>query len=131
MSKIMKTPGHVFLLNCLLILAFVTAGISPACHFTNGKATYIEICSGLELKTIKVMDDESPLGDENHHEHADYNPCAFCFSSSHLKLAATGQISIDAVSYDQVRLFDFIDYHTHAHHAQAPFAPRAPPLLSI
>jgi hypothetical protein len=127
----MNRTGHVFLLNCLLILAFITAGISPACHFINGKTSYIEICSGLELKTIKVTEDESPLDHKSSHNYADNNPCAFCFSSSYLKLAAAGKISFDHVSYDQTQHFDFIYHHTHSHHDQAPFAPRAPPILTI
>lgn len=73
-----------FYIHILAALAFILTGISPACEFISGKATFheIEICAFEGIKTIKVADEQAPKQD-----HKAKQDCGFCFAQSHLKLA--------------------------------------------
>ena len=73
-------------LNAVLIIAFVTMGISPACHFINGADAngYIEICTDEdEVQRITLAEAGfAPKPKPAHnHEHAQPD-CAFCFAAS-------------------------------------------------
>lgn len=81
-----------FYTNILLILAFLTSGISPACQFISGATSIIEICAADgTLKTIELPADQSPLPQEpsNKHKTNFGTDCAFCYSASNLKTLKT------------------------------------------
>lgn len=61
----------------LIVLAIVTASISPACAFINGSSKdFIEICSGDSTKTIPAPDNS-----QHHNKQADaHEQCAFCLN---------------------------------------------------
>lgn len=78
-------------LHLFFILAFVLAGISPACKFISGEKTFMEICfSDGSLKRVEVPEeyriltakaDKTPQN--NGHAHKD-SDCGFCFAQSSL-----------------------------------------------
>jgi len=70
----------------LLILSFVTAGISPACAFVSGHASLIEICAADgTMKTVSLTETQtglkaSPaLPQDKPHKNQE---CQFCFTAS-------------------------------------------------
>lgn len=76
--------------HLLLIAAFVTAGISPACAFISGGQSLIEICAADgSVKTISVPAAQSPLAVAGqsapapapHHSQLK-DQCAFCFTAA-------------------------------------------------
>ncbi|MCC6599004.1 MAG: hypothetical protein IT559_09485 [Alphaproteobacteria bacterium] len=75
----------------LMILALVSAGVSPACAFISGKVSQIEICGADgNIKTLTVNADGTPAapsGSQNHETAK--KKCAFCFSSSLGKYASS------------------------------------------
>lgn len=73
----------------LLIFAFVTLGVSPACAFINGEKNWIEICSANgDIKRVQVDADSTPLPQDGNHEnhHAEQFDCGFCFAFGHMKV---------------------------------------------
>jgi len=65
----------------LLILAFATMGISPACAFVSGKMS-VEICKSdgsVEVVQLDLGDDQ-PLDADHHSAQKD---CMFCFAAAH------------------------------------------------
>lgn len=116
-------------IHCLVILAFLTVGISPACKFISGQMSDIEICTPDGLKTIQVAQDQTPEPAKPDHEnHKKQDDCAFCFAQSHLKLAKAEppalHISVSfSKSYNHVHRGGF---HTARYSLSQP---RAPPIL--
>ncbi len=78
-------------LHLFFILAFVLAGISPACKFISGEKTFMEICfSDGSLKRVEVPEEyrvltakaeKAPQNDGHAHKESD---CGFCFAQSSL-----------------------------------------------
>lgn len=119
-------------IHTLLIFAFVTLGVSPACAFTGGAKHWIEICAADgTLKRIKVDAAQSPFSDETQQEQEPllsyYQDCAFCFSQAHLKaLGAREQnVALPALLTGYVKLSSGIS----ALHSleRTPAQARAPP----
>ncbi|MBI1300793.1 MAG: hypothetical protein GC137_03950 [Alphaproteobacteria bacterium] len=75
-------------LSFLLILAFATAGISPACNWVSGKTMLMEICTADgTVKTIEVSAAEYGFEEEKPQQITHLkNDCAFCFSFDHQTL---------------------------------------------
>jgi hypothetical protein len=64
----------------LLILAFATMGISPACAFISGKMD-VEICKSdgsVEIVQLDLGGEQQPAPD-----HVSMKDCLFCFASAH------------------------------------------------
>lgn len=79
-------------LHLFFILAFVLAGISPACKFISGEKSFMEICfSDGSLKKIEVPAEYNALlakagqtQQQKQGSHEKGNDCAFCFAQSSL-----------------------------------------------
>ncbi len=77
---------------CLLIFAFLTSGISPACQFISGGKNFIEICAfDGTLKRVEVPADQTPFDEpqEDNKSHYSNNDCAFCFAQHNQKTKPT------------------------------------------
>lgn len=73
----MKTLNQ-HIVACLLVLGFLTAGISPACHFVNGQMMSIEICKADgSVETIEVATGEEQ-GTPSQHQSKD--ECMYCYA---------------------------------------------------
>ena len=119
-------------LHIVLIFAFLTAGISPACAFiSGGNGQFIEICAadGL-LKRIKVSDDYQPLGEESQRPLPSHSykktDCSFCFTNAHMDKNLSyhkGQIFefFSSEEASDLDIYGFSDVFSHY------FNPRAPP----
>lgn len=95
---------HARILHIFFVLAFVLAGISPACKFISGEKTFMEICfSDGSLKRVEVPEEYRVLTakaektpEDRSHAHKD-SDCGFCFAQSSLSkntLTATAAILI-------------------------------------
>lgn len=75
----------------LLLLGFLTAGISPACHFVSGKFL-MEICTAEgDIKTVEV-----PVEDRQSRHAKKNSECMFCFASTNLKLVKASVMQVEA-----------------------------------
>lgn len=86
-----------FFIHFFVILALVTAGISPACAFIGGQKGWIEICaSDGTVQKIRVSEDFLPVSQDEQvpsggHESA-MDDCAFCFLSANGKSLITSTL---------------------------------------
>lgn len=91
-------------LQCLMILALVTAGVSPACAFISGKMTMIEICGADGLMKVSVPADQAPdTGDE----HPQTYDCGFCIAQVTGKALTTPDTAIIDFSHVYADQFAF------------------------
>lgn len=133
-------------LNCrtlvafIMIFAFVSAQISPACAFVSGRGGMIEICAeDGSIQTIQVsaqydisalLSKKDTTGDHDHRPKDMSKECSFCFAQSHM---AKGQISAPLTfsapaPSDMMRIgAGTIVYSSYS---GGSFQPRAPPALS-
>lgn len=106
----------------LLILAIVTAGISPACAFTNGSAqNFIEICSGNNTKNIP-----NPNSSDNPEEQVNLNDsCPFCLNHFNVHALINEEVIITKQSLATTAPI----YEADSHHSISLNNPnaRAPP----
>lgn len=77
-------------LRLFFVLAFVLAGISPACKFISGQKSFMDICfSDGSLKRVEVPAEYNPLmaradtSQQQEDRHKDHD-CSFCFAQSSL-----------------------------------------------
>ncbi|MCB1784052.1 MAG: DUF2946 domain-containing protein [Alphaproteobacteria bacterium] len=113
-----------------LILAVVTAGISPACRFISGQQRdLIEICSA--DGTAKVIEVASHKGSEapSEHHHNKKDDCAFCFTQTHVAKGHFDSPVLPVPEHETVhvkldRKIFFLQSPTSQHQ------PRGPPVLS-
>ncbi len=82
-----------FLLNLIMMLAFIGAGISPACKFISGEL--VEICGPNGIETVRLAADEIPPDAPDHHKSAS-EQCAFCFTGSHIKTMGAQAATVEA-----------------------------------
>jgi hypothetical protein len=81
----------------LVILALVSAGISPACAFISGKTSLIEICTADgAIKTVAVTEDGRQVSPLDHQDKTQKTDCAFCLNASAAKSALTGAVLVNA-----------------------------------
>lgn len=78
--------------QCLMIFALVTVGISSACAFISGKMTMIEICGADGLMMVSVPADEAPSGAVNHDQNK--HDCGFCLAHATGKAITTPDAAI-------------------------------------
>lgn len=110
-----------------MILALVTAGVSPACAFISGKMTMIEICGADGLMKIAVPADQVPdTGDQQHQQSYD---CGFCIAQVTGKALTTPDTAIIDFSHVYAEQFDaaFISYQTAVLDGRLPV--RGPPSI--
>ena len=147
----MFTLNRPAFIKFLLILAFFTAGISPACEFVSGRAgnsgkSFIEICSSDgSLQRIEVDNKFNPLADagsggsgdgdsraiysgkSSKHKSKSKN-CNFCFASVHF-VKNMPVISLVAPP-DMKYILPLIDKdHAHILMDYLKYNPRAPPVF--
>lgn len=115
---------HIWL-NCLILLAFISVGISPACKFISGQASFVEICGVDGIKTVRLAADELPP-EPVHHDKAS-SECGFCIASAHIKTAPakTASIVIPATSHITLERFALATYADDA--LRSVIFPRGPP----
>ncbi len=83
-------------LTCLMVLALVTAGVSPACAFVSGKMTTIEICGPDGVMNMSVPADQAPdKADQNQQTYK----CAFCLMQAMGKALTTPATAIIDFQY--------------------------------
>ena len=87
----MQGNGPKFLLNLIIMLAFIGAGISPACKFISGQM--VEICGPNGVETVRLDADQLPPDVPDHHKQAS-EQCAFCFAGSHIKTVSATPVTI-------------------------------------
>ena len=116
--------------HAILIAAFMLSGISPACKFLSGEAFAMEICKPDGSIVMLVMNPDGTVSEQEKpaQTHADID-CAFCFSSSHLKILAAAELkSIPPGLEKQTGLFaQSADIARES--ALYLYAPRGPPIL--
>lgn len=123
-------------LHLTLIMAIVTAGISPACAFINGQTSMIELCSpDGDVRVVEVPAALDPFADHapspagDHHAQDNMDDCVFCFAktqSKALKAANASAMPLLLPRYLAVGGGTFIPTSLKA----ANFQPRAPPVFS-
>ena len=122
-------------LHLTVIMAIVTAGISPACAFINGQTSMIELCSpNGDTRFVEVSAAMDPFAvpapaHEKHHAQDNMDDCAFCFAQSHGKsFSVNSNVSAPNLLplYLAISAGTFIPQSLKA----ANFQPRAPPLFS-
>ena len=126
-ENFMQGKSNRIFLNLLMILAFVGAGISPACKFISGQTAWMEICGAGGAEKILVDSSQYPSGKEQHKEIKE--ACAFCFFGTNIKPHIAGLIDIQppkqissAIHYASVDV-------TLREVAYASSYPRGPPAL--
>lgn len=82
----MANSGARTVLHAFLILAFILAGVSPACKFISGQMSVMEIC-GFDGPKLVVVD-STQIPDQDPHKKLAMDDCAFCFAQGTQK--ATG-----------------------------------------
>jgi hypothetical protein len=91
-------------LHFLLILAFITTGISPACKFISGQtdlqASFIEICTAQGIKMMSVPGDDGQSRPDQSGDHKKSDQCSFCFASAHSKTLGSQPVVIITVAQD-------------------------------
>lgn len=92
-NGIMQGNGTRFLLNLFVLLAFIGAGISPACKFISGGI--VEICGPNGIETVLLSDDGQPL-ETPAHDTAKADQCAFCFTGSQIKAMSVASVEVMA-----------------------------------
>lgn len=99
-----RLTRNIFM-QCLLICALVTVGISPACAFIAGKMTMIEICGADGLVNVAVPADEAPGHDAGHERPG--HDCGFCIAQSMSKAVTTPDAAIIDFSFVYADAFDY------------------------
>jgi len=121
----MKGCSNRFWLNCLVILAFIAAGVSPACKFISGQSQLVEICGVDGVKMVRLAAEELPPESE-HHDKAS-SECAFCIASAHIKTvsAKPATITLPAMAFVSVERQSEVSQAYAALRSQ--ILPRGPP----
>jgi len=124
-----------FFMGLTLVLAIVTAGISPACAFIGGKTSLIELCSpNGDIRKVEVPADMDPFADhapqkKDHHALDNLDDCTFCFAQSHAKSMNNAEFILPkfvSPAYLLVSAGTSIPQSL----GVLPFQPRAPPAFS-
>ncbi len=119
---LLRLRSRHHLIRLFLIVAIISATISPACAFISGKyGDWVEICAGNQAQKIQVQD-STEIPD------VAKTQCDFCFQHAHFAGVEAIVALIHAVEYvtliggfvDEVAL---VQYHALRH-------ARAPPYLS-
>jgi hypothetical protein len=96
------TCGYRKFWTVLLIVAFATMGVSPACNFISGDEGYIEICNAdNEIRRITLAEagikPATPVNTPHKSERVD---CMFCVAGAAGKLAAAQSVLIETPGGD-------------------------------
>lgn len=109
-----------------MILALVTAGVSPACAFISGKMTMIEICGVDGMMKIAVPADEAPDQPASHDGGYD---CGFCIAQTSVKALTTPDTAIIDFSFIYNKSFAFSSSSVQAPVLDGRLPVRGPPVL--
>ena len=125
----MQGKSNRIFLNVLMILAFIGAGISPACKFISGQTTWMEICGVAGMEKIRVAADQAPIDVPDHKE--EKSDCAFCFFGTNIKPHAVALMSIPAPT-DVIQSINYAQLRVNLSAANNPAAlPRGPPASPV
>jgi hypothetical protein len=132
---VIKIAMKIFL-HLTLMMAIITAGISPACAFINGQTSMMELCSpDGDVRLVEVpaaMDpfaDNAPTPADDHHAQDNMDDCTFCFAKTQSKSLKAADAVISPLMlprYLTVSAGMFIPASLKA----ANFHARAPPVFS-
>lgn len=120
-----------FILQSLIILAMVFAGVSPACHFVSGKS-FIEICAADgSVQRVEVDGALDPFAEplKPHPQSSITDTCPFCFTSTNQDdvAAQSAGLAFDALSrYVAVGVRTLVPVDL----ARSNYNPRGPPVFS-
>ncbi len=74
-----KQNRHI-ILHSLILLALITASISPACKFISGQSNLLEICTIWGTKTVPVPVGQYPSTPAKSDHRAAADSCMFCMA---------------------------------------------------
>ncbi len=91
-----KLPSMKLLVHLFVMIAMVTAGISPACAFIGGRMHQIEICKADgSVEIISVPADQAPdNGQQDQHHQLSADDCSFCALSAYGKALKSAAAAI-------------------------------------
>lgn len=123
-----------FFIHLLIVMAIVSAGVSPACAFMGNKKGWIEICAADgSVKKIQVSEDFLPdvpeVPNSSHEQTFLMDDCSFCFMSSNVKaVGAENILALKSLSSSYIKVGGglFIP----ASQDLKAFSARAPPVFS-
>lgn len=115
-----------FLLNLVIMLAFIGAGISPACKFISGQM--VEICGPNGMETVRLNADQLPPEAPEQHK-ASADQCAFCFAGSHIKTVSAPPVIIKVPNLTHVSVEQNIATLQAYSLYRSATLPRGPPSL--
>jgi hypothetical protein len=124
----MLLTGARSYLHVFFILAFIFAGVSPACKFISGQFDFIEICGFDGIKTVAVDQSQNP--DQPDHTKMAQNDCAFCFNHTNVKTAAAPAPQIIA-PLAQAPDYTLVDVSLMVPVTAAQFDARGPPAFTL
>ena len=122
----MQGNGPKFLLNLIVMLAFIGAGISPACKFISGQT--VEICGPNGVETVRLDTSQLPPKAPEHEKHAG-EQCAFCFTGAHIKTVYVPPVTIKIPNVTHVAVErEMVSAHAFSLYRSA-ILPRGPPTI--
>lgn len=117
---------HKFFVHLLLVLALVSAGISPACKFIAGQYDVLEICGAHGAKTVLVPASQSPVQKQDNTDHHKQD-CAFCFASGHVKAATATPVVYLSPLENIIRMAVFVVFENLQPKIFSTVSARGPP----
>ena len=124
-----------FYLGLTLIIAIVTAGVSPACAFMAGGKTMIELCSANgDIRTVEVPAAMDPFAEQIPQQNEriaidNLDDCAFCFAQVLAKAIQNSNMDL-AVFVSPAYLSAGAGTFIPVSLDMGPFYARAPPVFS-
>ena len=139
MAQVRNQNSWMMTIRLLLVLAFVSAGISPACRFiAQGKtgadlSQLIQICTAGGYKTVQIpqikLDKIGQNIPKNNHKNKEL--CPFCVFAHNGKLPGTPLLTAPASAAPILALkFPLLKLFMPGKDAYTPYIARAPPLFS-
>ena len=109
----------------MIMLAFIGAGISPACKFISGQM--VEICGPNGVETVRLDADQLPSEAPENHKVAS-EQCAFCFAGSHIKTVSAVPVIIKVPNLMRVAPERAIETEQAYSAYRSSTLPRGPPV---
>ncbi len=122
------------ILHAVVLLAFVTVGISPACASFSGKSHFIEICtSDGSLRTVKVSSEyaSADIGKQDNETQPKTrlkSDCGFCFVQTHFDGVSLDVFDLSSLSYN-VQAIEGLRYSLTVDKPFKSFNSQGPPAL--
>lgn len=114
-----------FLFNLIIMLAFIGAGISPACKFISGEM--IEICGPNGIEMVRLNANDLPPDAPQEHDTAKTDQCAFCFTGSQIKVMEVASVVVQAPDLSYVSSERMVSAERVYRAYRSATLPRGPP----